>query len=279
MNLVERKTIDHVLRTLNDKRKLKGLIPNLPEMLINLLDALKDPHDDVFTFVDIIEKDPSFAAEVLKLANTAKYNHSNHDVIHLRKATSFLGLSGLMKIASTLLMADVIPCQPNHYKLYGRLIWTHSVQCATLCELIAKEEKQNQSDAYFIGLIHDLGRIIIFNCLSEAMGESFAAFAPCSNEYKIAMTKMSMNMTYFIAKEWGLPQVYVEALKQQKSGEYKDLGALLFKANRLSEHYLLLLEKAIDDEEHLALKESLAINNNVFEQFCELAPKIAESID
>lgn len=279
MNLVERTSIEYVLKTLNNKAKLSGLIPALPEMLICLLDALSDPNADVFTFVEIIEKDPSFAAEVLKMANTAKYNHTDSDVVHLRKATSFLGLSGLMKIASTLLMADVIPCQPVHYQLYGKLIWVHSVQCATLCEMLAKDVKENQADAYFLGLIHDLGRIIIFNCLSEAMGESFADFSPCSYEYKVAITKLSLNITCLIAKEWQLPSIYVEALLQQKSGDVEGLGELLYKANRLSENYLLLLDKAQEDENHIALKEALSISDDTFEKFCDLAPKIADSVE
>ncbi|MEW6989744.1 HDOD domain-containing protein [Colwelliaceae bacterium 6441] len=279
LSSLEQNTLSHVVKILNSPEQLSGHIPNLPAMLIQLLDSLKDPHTDFFTFVAIIEKDPSFAAEVLKVANTAKYNRSNKPIVHLSKATSLLGVTGLMKIASTLLLAEVIPCKPIHYQLYGRLIWTHSVQCGTLCELIAKSEKKNVADAYFIGLIHDLGRIIIFNCLSEDIGKSISSLTPCSREYKTLMTEMSMDMTYFIAREWQLPSVYVDALKQQRENHRSWLGNLLYKANRLSENYILFAKNDIKEEDYLALKDELSITDKVFDEFNELALTIAQNID
>lgn len=278
LSLLEQKTLNHVSQVLNNPAQLKQKIPALPAMLVKLLDTLKDPHADFFTFVDIIEQDPAFAVEVLKVANTAKYNRTNKEIIFLNKATSLLGISGLMKIASTLLMADVIPCNPLYYQLYGRLIWVHSVQCATLCELLAKHEKQNTADAYFIGLIHDLGRIIIFNCISEKMKVPFSSLTPCSREYKTLITEVSMDMTYLIAKEWQLPSVYVMALKQQRENTRGDLGELLYKANRLSENYLLYMKKDIKEDNYKALQLSLNINEKVFEAFNDLAPSISESI-
>lgn len=278
MSTLEQNTLNQVVKMLNNPIELKKQIPTLPAMLVKLLDTLKDPHADFFTFVEIIERDPAFAAQVLKVANTAKYNRTNKEIIYLSKATSLLGVTGLMKIASTLLMADVIPCNPLYYQLYGRLIWVHSVQCATLCELLAKACKQNTADAYFIGLIHDLGRIIIFNCISEGMEDTFASLTPCSREYKTFMSEMSMDMTYFIAKEWQLPVVYVTALKQQRENSREPLSDILFRANRLSENYLLFAKKDIKENEYKNLQQSLNISEKIFEKFNELAPTIADSI-
>jgi len=278
LNSVEQNTFSQVISILSNAESLKGHIPILPDMLIRLLDALKDPHSDIFTFVEIIEKDPSFAAEVLKVANTAKYNRRGNAVVHLRRATSFLGVAGLIKIASTLLLADVIPCKPLCYQLYGRQIWTHSVQCATLCEILAKADKQNEADAYFVGLIHDLGKIIVFNFLSEALDDSFNAITPCSQEFKTLMTEMSLDVTYFIAKEWLLPKIYVQALKEQRERYHGSLGSLLYKANRLSESFLLFDKGELTREEFQALGRQLDISDNIFDQFTEVAPDIAQSI-
>ncbi|MDO6445313.1 HDOD domain-containing protein [Colwellia sp. 1_MG-2023] len=278
MSALEQNTLSQITKVLTNPAQLNKHIPALPAMLVKLLDTLKDPHADFDTFVDIIEQDPAFAAEVLKVANTAKYNRTNKEIIYLSKATSLLGISGLMKIASTLLMADVIPCNPLYYQLYGRLIWVHSVQCATLCELLAIHEKQNTADAYFLGLIHDLGRIIVFNCISHDMKKTFASLTPCTREYKILMTEMSRDITYFIAKEWQLPSIYVEALKEQREGTRNPLSDLLFKANCLSENYLLFNKKSVTEDEYQSLQKSLGIDEKIFEEFNELAPAISESI-
>nr|WP_277601489.1 HDOD domain-containing protein [Thalassotalea sp. G2M2-11] len=278
MNLIERNTFAHTLEKLKQPTEVKSRIPLLPEMLIKLLDALKDPYSDLMTYIEIIEKDPMFAAEVLKVANTARYNRNNEEVIHLRKAAAFLGTTGLMKIASTLLLAEVIPCDPFFYKIYGRQIWTHSVQCATLCELIAKDENISEADAYFIGLVHDMGRIIVFNGLAEVSKNTFSSLMPSSREFKILMTDLSMEISYLIAKEWQLPSIYQHALFQQRLTERDVLGELLYRANRLSENYLLRVKQDISQKQYQTLQQELAISDEVFESFNEQAVDIAASI-
>ncbi len=278
MSLIERTTFSHLVQKLREPQELSDRMPLLPEMLIKLLDAVKDPHSDIFTYLAIIERDPTFAAKVLEVANTARYNHNNTEVVHLRKAASFLGTAGLMKIASTLLLAEVIPCEPIFYKLYGRLIWTHSVQCATLCELLAKQEGDSEADAYFIGLIHDLGRIIVFNCLTEVSGKTFRSLMPSSREFKVLMTDLSLEISYLCAQGWQLPAIYIEALEQQKQQAVSPLAKLLLRANRLSEYYLLWLKQEVSNQDYQELQQQLAINEQVFEQFNELAPEIAATI-
>jgi len=279
MNLLERNTLTDVRKIIASPDALSQHLPNLPAMLIRLLDALNDPHADVFTFVDIIEKDPSFAAEVLKMANTAKYNRTDKEILFLRRATSFLGLNGLMKIATTLLMAEVIPCNPIYYKLYGRPIWTHSVQCANLCEWLANQSDESQSDAYFLGLIHDLGKIIIFNCQSGALGESVNSFTPSSKEYKVLMTEMSSEMTYFIAKKWKLPTLYVEALAQQCTEQHTPLAKILYQADKLSERYNLMSRGHTTENDVEDLLEQFSIDKEFWLEFIDMAAQVEADID
>ncbi|GLX78623.1 metal-dependent phosphohydrolase [Thalassotalea insulae] len=278
MSAIESGTYGRVVNMLKDPKELSDRMPLLPEMLIKLLDALKDPHSDIFTYLAIIEKDPTFAAKVVEVANTARYNRNNTEVVYLRKAASFLGTSGLMKIASTLLLSEVIPCEPIFYKLYGRQIWTHSVQCASLCELLAKEEGDNEADAYFIGLIHDLGRIIVFHCLTEVTGKTFRSLMPSSREFKVLMTDLSLEISHLLAQEWQLPSIYIVALEQQKEQTHDTLAELLFRANRLSEHYLLWQKHDVVMKDYQKLQQQLAISDQVFEQFNELAPEIAANM-
>lgn len=276
MRKIEQKIVSEAEQLLCDHEGIAAHIPNLPSMLITLLDAVKNPHTDVFTLVNIIEKDPIFAAEVLKVANTAKYNRSGDEVIFLRKATSFLGLSGLLKIASTLLLSDVIPCHPLYYKLYGQQIWTHSVQCAVLCELIAKDEKKNDVDGYFIGLIHDLGKIVLFNAIAHTMSESFSSLTPCTRDFKAIITEMSAKVTEKIAQVWQLPLVYIEALEQQTKHYRAGLGDLLYRSNRLSENYLLFVKGRIVEEDYQLLAHSLDISAETVNRFSAIAPTLVD---
>jgi len=278
MNVLERKTLQKVRAILNDPDKLGENIPTLPAMLVRLLSTLKDPHSDVFSFIEIIEQDPSFAVEVLRVANSARYRKGDNEIISLRRAISLLGLAGVSRIATTLLMAEMIPCNPIYYKMFGRQIWLHSVQCAAFCELLAEDEKTDVFDAYFLGLVHDIGKIIIFDCLSESLGEVLISCLPGTKVYIELLTEMSMDISYFIAKEWQLPNVYIEALDQMRKEEREPLADLLYKADKFCEIYLMQQKGKVTADELSEYFNFFSVDELIWIDFIELAPSIESSV-
>ncbi|PCI63205.1 MAG: hypothetical protein COB35_00965 [Gammaproteobacteria bacterium] len=280
MNLLEEKSLDQVRAVLNDPVCLKEHIPTLPVMLIKLLETLKNSYSDVYDFVAILEQDPSFASEVLRVANSARYCQAGKEIRSLRRAISLLGLAGLSKIATTLLMANVIPCKPIYYQKFGRQIWVHSMHCATLCELMADSHGEDEFDGYFLGLIHDIGKIIIFNCLCEALGMVMSECSPGTKVFKTLMTEMSADISFYIAKEWNLPQIYCQALAEQSIGktQTQPLSKLLFKANKLSEAYLMQVKGLVNEEDLEQLFTLFSFHSSDWQQFSELAVEIEASI-
>ncbi len=281
MNLLEEKALEQVRTVLNDPQRLSKHIPTLPAMLIQLLKTLKNPYSDVFDFVDILEKDPAFAAEVLRVANSARYCKADQEIRSLKRAVSLLGLSGLSKIATTLLMSNVIPCKPIYYKMFGRQIWVHSMHCATLCELLAGSHNEDEFDGYFLGLIHDIGKIVIFNCLCEALGMIMMDCSPGTKVFKKLMSEMSADISFYIAKEWQLPQLYCDALEEQTVTKkpIKSLAKLLYKANKLSEAYLMQVKGMVSDDELDQLFTLFSFHSSSWQQFTELAEEIEASIN
>jgi HD-like signal output (HDOD) protein len=276
MDKLETKILHKVRAILNNPKRLNQHIPALPAMLVRLLNTIDDPDSSVSSFVEIIEQDPSLAIEVLKTANSAIYHRGDKEIISLSRAISFVGLSGLLRIATTLLMAKVIPCKPIYYKMFGKQIWVHSVQCATLCELLAANHDENEFDAYFLGLIHDLGKIIIFDCLSETLAGELISL-PGTKVFKELMTEMSVDISYFIAVEWKLPNIYAEALRQQKTKTRSTLAELLYKANILSEIYLLMIKDIISKEKCEDILTKYSVDKRIWLEFTEIAPEIEKN--
>jgi len=286
MNILEEKALEQVRTVLNEPGHLKKHIPTLPAMLIKLLETLKNPYSDVFDFVDILEKDPAFAAEVLRVANSARYCKADQEIRSLKRAVSLLGLSGLSKIATTLLMASVIPCKPMYYKMFGRQIWVHSMHCAILCELLAGSHDEDEFDAYFIGLIHDMGKIVVFNCLCEALGMVMIDCSPGTKIFKQLMSETSTELSAYIAKEWQLPKIYCEALAQQSINQQSTikeavtpLAKLLNQANTLSEAYLMQVKGMVTDDELDQLFTLFSFHSSAWQQFSELAVEIDTSVN
>lgn len=271
MNAIEEVTLNNVRNILNDPKQLSNHIPTLPRILFELIDTLKDPHAEFLDFIEVIEKDPGLALTVLKIANSTKYSRGEGTIQSINKAVGVLGTVGVANIATSVLMKSLMPEKPIYFKKFGRQIWEHSQQCAFLCQILAAGHNQNEFDAHFLGLIHDVGKIIIFESLCNALSDVLTDDLPGSITFKELMSEMSLDISYSIAKEWQLPQVYCEALRAQSSNKSSPLSIVLFKANALSEIYILFRKAKVQEKQIKKLLEKLKIDESIWLRFIEVA--------
>lgn len=278
INNIEDKALNNLREILNNPQYLSNQIPPLPVILLQLIDTLKDPNANFMDIAMVIEKDPALAVEVLKVANSSLYFRGDGEISSLRNAVSLLGVAGVTNISTTILLEKIRPAKPIYYKMFGKQIWIHSVQCAFMCKILASANKLDEFDAYFLGLIHDIGKIIIFNCLCDALSSEFPDSNPGSKAYKELMTEMSADISFFIAQEWQLPPIYSEALQAQRAINSSPLAELLYKGNLLSEVYLLYKKKRIDEPLIDKLLDKLSVDKESWIQFIEVAPDIESSV-
>ncbi len=274
LNNVEQQTLSNVREVLNSLEKLSSKIPPLPLVLVELVNILKEPKADFLDFVKIIEKDPSLALEILKVANTAKYKRTDKSIDSLRQAVGLLGVTGIAKIASTIVLKEIMPQKPIYHKMFGKQIWEHSLYCASMCQILASTNNEDLFEAHFLGLIHDVGKILIFNCLCEAFSSAEIDSKPGGSAFKKLMSEMSVDISYYIALEWQLPTIYVEALRQQRTKQKSNLAKILFNANLLSEVYLLYQHNIADDEQVEDLLSRLSLDEEIWQAFIDQTKEI-----
>lgn len=269
MNTLEETTLENVRNVLNDPEQLSKHIPPLPVILLELINTLKDSNANFLDFIQIIEKDPSLSLMVLKIANSAKYSRNDGGIQSLQKAVGVLGTVGVANIATSVLMKSLMPKSPIYFKKFGRQIWEHSLQCAFLCQALAKHEEQNEFDAHFLGLIHDVGKIIIFGALCNALSNVLPGEMPGSVAFKQLMSEMSLDISYSIVKEWNLPNLYSDALLAQSRGKSTRLSSVLFRANKISEIYILFQKKKITEDQIDNVLLKLKVDKSIWLDFME----------
>jgi len=274
MNKIEQQTSLKVREILNSPEKLSSKIPPLPVVLIELVTILKEPNADFLDFVKVIEKDPSLAIEILKVANTAMYNRTDKTIDSLRKAVGILGVTGVAKIASTIVMKEIMPQKPIYHKMFGQQIWQHCLYCASMCQILAPAHNEDMFEAHFLGLIHDVGKILIFNCLCESFSSADVDSKPGGLAFKNLMSEMSVDISYFIALEWQLPAIYVEALGQQRGKQESNLAKILFNANLLSEVYLLYQHNVTHEEQISDLLNRMSLDEGLWQEFIDQTKEI-----
>jgi hypothetical protein len=213
------------------------------------------------------------AIEVLRVANSELYFNGTGEITSLQKPVSLIGVTGIASISSTILLEKIRPVAPIYYKIFGRQIWIYLMQCAFLCKALARNLQQDEFDAYFLGLIHDIGKIIIFNCLCDALSADLSGGTPETRAYKKLMSVMSSDISFLLQKN-GDYLKYTAMPYTRTVMLTIALGTLLYKGNLLSETYLLVKKKTLDESILDNLLGKLSVDKQICLDFVKLCPAI-----
>ena len=189
--------------------KLASTVPSLPSIVQELKKAIDNPDSSVSSLEQIVNKDPAFAARILKVANSAYYGFSSK-VGTISQALMMLGLSELRSLLVATSLAQVFKGITNE-KINMESFWKHSVACAICSRNIAVKYREPNTEEFFLaGLIHDLGRLVMLCNLPEKTEEA----QNMALEQRVPITKAEEKVLSFnhadlssrILQEWKLPE-------------------------------------------------------------------------
>lgn len=241
-------------------KQILEALPVLPISLTKIIEQLNNEEFDADELIDLIQQEPVIAAKVIELANSSFYNRSHKDITDLKSAFMLLGTNGLMEGVVNGFVNKLMPQSKVYFHQYGNKIWKHCLTTGVIAkELINKSPyKQDSAQGYFIGLICNLGDMIIFQLLMDAFSVVHPDHQPNSFAFKDLMYKNSKKITYFIAKYWNFPDSILNALALQvkltKSSmlgsafNKRPIACYLYEANIISELALRFEHAEIDKD-------------------------------
>lgn len=274
---LETEVINRVKATITKQDALSCKLQPLPALQIELISLLKNPQVQYGQVANLISKDPALALKVLKIVNSAK-NTSGIPIKDLGTAVARLGMNGIASIASAVMMQSINPPKPIYYKLYGRQIWSHSLQCAHLCKEFSRLLDEDEFFGHFLGLIHDVGKILVFECLVDTMTNTTLDHELGSLEFREEITATSLDVSYFVSREWDLPEPLCDALQQQRTALKSPLAIALHTANQCAEYYLLRGKDEFDENDLPLLVRSDDNFMQCWQSFVEQGDSIGASL-
>jgi HD-like signal output (HDOD) protein len=265
---IERAIIDRVSEVLINPKKIN--FQSFPKALKDTLDKI-DKDADIKDIQQSLEQDPILVSDVVRLANTAALNSSSTQVTSLQVAISRVGLQSLKQVViSATFERMMTSVSPIYFKLFGEKIWQHSLLTAKICEQKAKTVGIDPYTAFFVGIIHDVGKIAIFSELVDAVQQQGTEGELGSLYFRKVMTSLSKQLTYNIVRSWQLPKTIIDPIKQHivvaKVPTEGRLVNILVESKLISELSLLYNDKLINlDEAALIIeKRGLASDNIEF---------------
>jgi len=249
LNPLEKSILLKVEASIGRPKSIALNVVRLPEVLHKVSNLIDSDSYTAEQLAELITRDPVLAADVIKLVNSAGYQLGGQEVTSLQEAVVRLGGLQIKSIVLTIVMQNMTDIKPIYFKLFGQHLWQHSLSTALWAKKLAKSRGEDPDLAYFLGLIHDVGKIALFKLIVDEMNISDPQFRPNSKLFRQMMTKHSLRLSTLIAQSWLLPGSVVKALHEQVNNtatvEHTGPGKVLEDANLYSEIHLLLEKQLI----------------------------------
>lgn len=135
-------------------------LPVLPTVIVDLLRLAPTATDFFEQVTHIVAADPSFTTRLLVAANSALSN-PNQQIVRIQDAVARLGAKNVARLITAMSIARVFVPKTD----LERNLWRHAFGVAVVAEKVTRAvvgPAPDPSTAYAAGLLHDIGRFLLF---------------------------------------------------------------------------------------------------------------------
>ena len=135
-------------------------LPPTPGLMTKLIQLFKEPDRDVDEIVELMRRDPSITAELLRRCNSS-YFGNGEPVTDVGEAVFRLGFYEVYRLTIALFGQKTLAIKTNAADADIEALWHHSIVTAIIAETLACELDESEGCAFSAGLLHDVGKIIL----------------------------------------------------------------------------------------------------------------------
>jgi len=187
-----------------------GQLPTLPQVVHKIMSMIDRPETSAEGLGRMIEKDQVLSAKVLQLANSPFYGFPAR-IASVSHAVVVLGLNVVKGLTLGATVFDMMKAAGMDQ------LWRHSLGVAMVSHLLATRVGQKNPEELFVaGLLHDLGKVVMYVKLPETASRIEAAVRD-RDVYMIDAEREILGLTHadvagWLASAWHLPTVLKEPI-------------------------------------------------------------------
>ncbi len=222
-SLIDALELTHTLYKRIRNPGLQGLIasidrlPTPRKVFYEIHEAVNNPDTTVEDIAAIIVKDTAVTGKILQVVNSAFFGQSSH-IESIEHAVKVLGVES---IRSLILIAGIAS---DHKEMLNGIISIdlyshHCIEVANICKSIAvrlKLELAERETLFTIGLLHDVGKLVLLKKYAEIYTENGWQENPYTTKVHISqIEKMGEEHSCIgaaLIALWGLPPIIVNAI-------------------------------------------------------------------
>ena len=159
-------------RILNSLFSGSRQLPTLPVLFVEINRMMENPFTSNQKISQLLMKDQAMVSKILKLSNSALYSR-RQEVTNLANAITFLGTQTLRNLVLQISMVRLFPFNEEDIPDFSaNTFWEHSLGTAFFTTILAKKLNLPSDDDYYIGgLLHDLGKLVLYQFYPEKFKE------------------------------------------------------------------------------------------------------------
>jgi len=189
------------------------LVPPLPSIAQRILALVSNEDANAHEIGNLVKLDPSFAAELLRLANSCLFA-ARGEVRGLAHAIVLVGTDRLKSMATLVALNRMVRSAVRIEAL--QKVWSHSLVTAFIAEEIAARFHQARDSAYTVGLLHNLGTL----GLMSAYPDQYSCMLSVNSDFGFDLLQTERDLFEidhcaagaYLAQDWDFPAEMIAAI-------------------------------------------------------------------
>jgi len=213
-------------------------LPVMPETAVKLMRTLERDDTSMAEVAALIERDPSLAVKVLRVANSAGIG-AQREVANLRDAANLIGMRRLRDLSMAACVANIFPKDGTFDR---ERFWRHGLATAGHAKVLAGLCNIDPDTAYLAGLVMRIGRVLMLMVEPEIVSRcddlNDSPDSLIGHEFEW-LGCSHLEVSAALAKRWIFPRDIVDALVAARDPlgtlPFSALGAVLRLASTLAD--------------------------------------------
>jgi len=189
------------------------LVPPFPAVAQRILAMVNDPDANINKLSELVKVDPSFAAELLRFANSALLG-ARRKVRSLPLAIVVVGLDRVKTMATLVSVNRMVRHSVRKEAL--RKVWVHSLVTALIADEISRVSGIDRESAYTAGWLHNLGTL----GLMSAYPDEYSRMLEVSTDFGFDLLRTEQDLFEidhclagsYLAQDWDFPDELAAAI-------------------------------------------------------------------
>jgi putative nucleotidyltransferase with HDIG domain len=204
-------------------------IPTLPEILTRVMAMVDDPDASAYDLANVISRDPSLVATILKVVNSPFYGLSRQ-VSSIGQAVILLGFRTIRNLVLSASLLKSFGGRSLNRSFDRRCLWKHAIATGAAAKRLAPRAEMDLEEAFLAGLLHDIGCVILDQYFPEEFAQVLGLLE--AGERVVVDAEMqATGMTHaevgqLVCQKWNFPQNLCRAIGHHHEPSATEEGRL-----------------------------------------------------